>query len=275
MKVKSTRSTFVEQCFKASFALLLLVITLIAANQILYSLIVKVGEQGDRAAWIGFWGNIAGGVLGLFGAVAAALTAVYVLREEMRENKSNKREALREVLEALSLSIDSVGSLNHESFEKLLKFLKEESVDNALSVLRPALFIYRPLDPTILTQVAMLSASVAIHCQQLDFQVGRARTSYKEIEEMCEHARANPNDAEYQRIALGAAGNLGTSIAALALVTAQYLRGLLEASEASDLVLTRAASLTVLRAKYLVLSPQLEAEGARLSSLLLDNRERA
>ncbi|MCA0448461.1 MAG: hypothetical protein LCH62_01675 [Proteobacteria bacterium] len=260
-------STALTTSLRVAFVLLLLTLTLIAFSQIFLSLLGRITDVGDRGAWIGFWGNIAGGTIGFVGAAAAAFVAIYVLREQFRKDKFDKQMVLREVLEALSTSIETTCSVVRPNFQAALVALQKDSLKDALSCLLPMAQLFRRLDTSILGQVAVLSTSIAIRRAELDEIADRFRAQLSKSDEDREHMEANPDDQLARKLGHGAATNLALGVAAFDLVVVSYMRGLRTVAELSDIVLTRAEALAKLEKELTARSSDFEAEATRLNEL--------
>ncbi|MBN9497297.1 MAG: hypothetical protein J0H39_11140 [Alphaproteobacteria bacterium] len=259
-------STALTMSLRVAFGLLLLTLTLIAFSQILLSILGQLADL-DRVAWIGFWGNIAGGAIGLVGAAAAAFVAIYVLREQFRKDKSDKQMVLREVLEALSTSIESTCIVARPNFQAALAALQKSSLKDALSSLRSISSLFRRIDTSILGQIAILSTSVAIRRAELDELADRFRAQLRESGEDQVRLEANPTDSFAIKMVLGATTTLALSVTSFDLVVARYIRALLTVAELSDLLLTRAHSLVELEKELTARASEFEAEANRWNEL--------
>ncbi len=262
------QSAFTNRCLQLAYAIFLLVVSLIALNQIVLSLLIKIESQGDRAAWIGFWGNIAGGAIGLIGAIAAALAAVYVLQEQIKSDKRKKQESLLEVIEALSGSIHNICSVSRVGYEKCFAGLKADSLAELLVYLRPMMNLHRRLDASILIQVAALSPAVAIRREALDNYTDGLNARLLDADKTSDDVSANPTDKRLYKLGLGVAGVLAARVAGVQMATAHYVRGLLTVAKSSGLTLSKAEELAKIEEEMIDWSLKFKDEGIRLNELM-------
>lgn len=94
MAGKLKESDFAKWCLQIAFALFLFTVVLIALSQILFSILSNIASLDERPVWIGFWGNIIGGLLGLAGGLVAAYAAVRAVERQLKQNELDKELAV-------------------------------------------------------------------------------------------------------------------------------------------------------------------------------------
>ncbi len=98
MARKLKESDFAKWCLQIAFALFLLAVTLIALSQVLFSILSNIASLDERPVWIGFWGNIIGGLLGLAGGLVAAYAAVRTVERQLKHSsEERKAEAQKQI----------------------------------------------------------------------------------------------------------------------------------------------------------------------------------
>lgn len=185
-------STALTTSLRVAFGLLLLTLALIAFSQILLSILGRIADEGERGAWIGFWGNVVGGSIGLVGGLIAAVAAVYAVRQQLSEQRRIEAQASSNATDEFVRLLLGGAQNQIRLFRLIFNLVDEGKISQAAGNLKTICEIFPPVSDGILSVIALRDAAAALHISTVQRRIAEAEKVVKKADAW---KRTNPKNS--------------------------------------------------------------------------------
>ncbi len=179
-----------------SVALAILYMTIVVVTYVkLAQAPLSEGVQSIDPAWVGFWGNVVGGVLGLVGGIAAALAAIHVLKRQIavdaRKRRQDRVGALSFLQEILVKDTKSLCPKLKIALEKI----EENDPMGAAKAVGPTVGALWSIETEITGYLATISISVTLHLRIAEKARKNLIKAIEEINNLSINRTENPSNS--------------------------------------------------------------------------------